>query len=192
MYNPLLECSTTILYTLLQTAGAAVFVPVWCALYTWLSSRSTYWTFTRETPVTKAAALPAALLLAYIIPSLGLAYQFQDSRSLQAYLAFWQITPMLINLIWVPMAWITKASSSGKTGSPNADMLYLDITYGLSFLAGFVPHVALLYVCFTSNEPTYSLDFILTPRHPTGPTWDSALFFIFKVDLAAAFAAMVL
>jgi hypothetical protein len=161
-------------------------------LYTWTSSDASYWTVTRETPVRKAASLPVALLLGYIIPSLGLAYPFQDDRSLQAYLAFWQITPMLISLMWVPMAWITKASSNGKAVPPDMDIRYLNITYALSFLAGFLPHVALLYICVTSIETTYSLDFIFTPRQPREPNWDSALFFIFQVDLVAAFASMVL
>lgn len=188
---------TSIWAFLYQTVGGAIIIPLWFAFYTWKSADPAYFSRSREVPAAKVRTLLPALVFGYIIPTCAFAYPFnlkarENLEATQVVTAFWQVAPILVNVVWLPLSYMVGSEKSSNRTRSNSDRSYLMAVHGVSFVVSLVAHLATLYICLTSDEPTLSLDFVFIPNRSGPPSLRSSLMFFFQVDFILIFAASLL
>ncbi|ETN46470.1 uncharacterized protein HMPREF1541_00655 [Cyphellophora europaea CBS 101466] len=167
-----------------QTVGGAVIIPLYYLCYTWIAARPDYWTASRDVPVAKAKTLLPALVFGFLMPTLVTWYPHNafDIDTLQKLVAFWQITPFVVNILWLIFSTIYRAFHGKQIEQKHGDVRPLTVVYLLSFVVSAAAHLATLYLCYTSADPTISFDFVFTPRQVQNPSMAEGLHFTFIVD----------
>lgn len=173
---------------LYQTVGGAIIIPLYYLCYTWTAARTDYWTNGRDLPLARARTLFPAAILGYLIPTLATWLPLDDLFDLytrQAMVAFWQVTPLVVNLLWLLFSSLaSQTQSTSKPRSTSADIRTLSPIYLVSLLVAQASHAAILFLCSTSpsKDPSVSFSFIFGLRPPVDPQMYEAIHFIFKVD----------
>lgn len=179
-----------------QTIGGAVIIPLYYLCYTWIAARPAYWTGGREVPLARARTLLPAAVLGFLVPTLAtwLPFDLFDLESRQALVAFWQFTPLVLNLLWYVFSSIYgSASPSDSKPRPSADSRDLSLLYLAAFVVTQSSHAITLFLCVTSPDPSISFDTVFSLRVPTAAApMHEAIHFIFKVDYWIIFAATLL
>lgn len=161
-----------------QTVGGAIVIPLWYLSYTWIAARTDYWTSSSEMPASKARTLLPALVLGYVLPTIAcwLPVDYFDMDTIQALVAFWQVSPMVANLLW----WLFSSMSSNTT--TKSQQYTLGPLHMVTILVSFISHLSTLYLCTTSADPTLSLRFVFYPSLPEHASMPEAVHFIFQID----------
>jgi len=178
---------------LYQTVGGAVIIPLYYLAYMRESSHADYWLpASRRVRLPYAKALLPSLFVGYLLPTILMYLPFPDPGLYitQGLVAFWQITPFVVNLLLfcIPLV----LGSSTKSASPDqSDIKYLDRLYITCFIVTATAHVGTIVWCVLST-PSISLIHALV-RVPTedGFSMTGALHYIFQADYWIIFAAAV-
>lgn len=165
-----------------QTVGGAVIIPLYYLFYTYITSRDGYWARPSTVEPSWAAALAPALALGYIAPSIAISSKYDNIVTLQGVVAFWQIAPFLVNMLWLPFSYLSPKAKDSRSAVRRNELGYLNVVHVASALVSALAHWYLLALFITSDDPTLSLRFVFVPRIPTSPTFTTALHFIFQVD----------
>ncbi|KAF2020082.1 FAD-binding domain-containing protein [Aaosphaeria arxii CBS 175.79] len=164
----------TIWFTLVQWAGIGIYMPIYYAIYTYVSEPETYWwPLNREVRVQYAKSLTWAVMIGYTLPTFLMFSPWKDPNTLQVFEALWQISPMLVPLLGNVLGLAFAKCYNLKPRSPKAKEAFADVThlknlYLITGTLGFVLHV----FCITKilSSPDSSLksvfwpDFAATPK----------------------------
>lgn len=140
-----------------------------------------------------AKALLPSLIIGYLIPTVLLYIPHDTVFTTQALVAFWQPTPIFVNILLLAFSEFfsigykdPKPSVEGTTD----DVKYLQRVYLASFVVGAVSHWFTIAAClgFVSSDPNLSffhaiwpnLDLMMGNRPPTGLY--EGLHYIFQMD----------
>lgn len=177
-----------------QTVGGAVIIPLYYLCYTWMSARPEYWAAGRELPLAKARTLLPAVVLGYLVPTLAtwLPLDLFDLETRQGMVALWQISPLIVNVLWLLFSSIYGAMQTDEKPRPSADSRAVSILYLLAFVVTQSSHAVVLFLCSTSTDPSLSFDFLFNLRQPTQPLMHDGIHFIFKVDYWIIFIATII
>ncbi|KAL6160254.1 hypothetical protein ACJQWK_09425 [Exserohilum turcicum] len=165
-----------------QNIGGATIITIWWMLIHNMSSPKSYYQSGRTVPLPYARVILLGTILFYIIPTLAIWLPTSKSMdALQNILAFWQFTPLLVN---IPL-WLVYPTSSLTVTSKNknSDIFHLRILYVFMFFFSIAVHWYTIYGISVSPHPdvTYARVFV-----PSTYTWkkDAAwgLLWIFQCD----------
>lgn len=171
---------------LYQTIGGAVIVPLYLVAFTWKSASAGYWARTRSLPLDKAKTLLPAVFFGYLLPTLLVYYPFSDIDSTMIVVAFWQSTPIVVNLLWYGFSSLI-SSESGLDA--NADLRHVSRALLAPVILCSAAHGYVLYRCLSPNDPNVTLTSVFLPRQWAGMQFDEAVHFIFQVDYSVIFLA---
>jgi len=157
-----------------------------------------YTTPSRQLPLPYARSLVPALLLGFLLPTITIYLPFDDPGLMikQALTAFWQVTPLLVNLMLHFLQPFFSASSSPparKTADSDAetDATYVKRLYGICFVTSAAAHLGI--VSLRLLDPKLSLIRVFLPKTELLPgSAAETLHFIFQWDYLLIFAASML
>lgn len=141
-----------------------------------------------DIPSAKARGLLLALILGYIIPT-GIMYMpFLDIETQQLLIAFWQPSPILVNILWYIFTKVIPSSETSKEDIIET-RAYVNLIYATVIFVSAFTHVSVVVACLTSSRPDVGLSSVMLPFHRDEWTMDEALLFIFQIDFWVIFAA---
>lgn len=161
-----------------------------------------YTTPSRQLPVPYARSLVLALLLGFLLPTITVYLPFGDPGLMikQALIAFWQLTPLFVNLMLHFLQPFFSASSTppaSKTADNDTetdaetDTIYVKRLYGICFVTSATAHLGMLSLRLL--DPKLSLTRVFLPQTELLPgSAAETLHFIFQWDYLLIFAASVL
>lgn len=186
--------STSVWALFYQTVGGAIVIPLYYLAYMRESARKDYWSAeSRTVPTSYAKTLLPALTFGYMLPTVVMFLPF-DLDITQGFIAFWQITPLVVNMLsFNPAADHSGTSAAaGNASPPQADMKHLKNLYIISFAVSALAHISTLFVCFSSSDPQLSFtNAILLVPVSDHMSMSQALHYIFQVDFWIIFTAAV-
>lgn len=145
-------------------------MPVWYAVYTLLSHRSSYFSGPSGLMVraSLAKAFLPSLLLLYIIPTVAMYIPYADPIVNQDVTAFWQATPVYVNIsLWLLALTVFSGSREDQRKHTTAPLptstRHINRTYGLAFVVGVVTHVSVVWLIMTSSDPGMSFSKVFVP-----------------------------
>ncbi|TVY36536.1 FAD-dependent monooxygenase [Lachnellula subtilissima] len=157
----------TIWFTLVQWAGVGIYMPIYYAVYTYISEPETYWwPLNREVPIQSAISLIWAVMIGYTLPTILMFLPWKDPNTVQNFEALWQLSPMLVPLlctilgkIYVKKNNIVRVPRQAKQAFP--DIPHLKRLYVVSGALGLLLHV----YCFAKirSSPYLSLTSVFWP-----------------------------
>ena len=178
-----------------QTVGGAIAIPLYYLAWAILSSKSNYHTSGRALPLSFAKALLPALVLGYLVPTIAMYLPIWSFSTLQSLVAYWQVCPIVVNILLFFFSNIQEISGSESTNgrsskSTTADVYYLNLVYGAAVVVPAITHIGICYITFTSTDPTKSFSYVFTPDSANAPsTLSAGLHFIFQWDYYIIFAS---
>lgn len=175
-----------------QTVGGAIVIPLYYLAYLRESSRKDYWTPESRTVSTSyAKGLIPALTFGYMLPTI-LMYMPFELNVTQGFVAFWQVTPLVVNmLLYNPAAAVDEQRNASKRGSQD-DVKYLNSLYIICGVLSALVHVGTMFVCFTTTNPQLSFaNAILRVPVSDQMSMSQALHYIFQADFWIIFTAAV-
>ncbi|KAL5332434.1 hypothetical protein BJX70DRAFT_404609 [Aspergillus crustosus] len=111
----------TIWYTLFQFTGIGIYMPLYYAVYTLVTSSESYWwPVSREVPIQYADTMNLAVTIGYTIPTIVLFLPWSDPFTLQNIESFWQISPMLVPFFCSVFAFFHPAQRTKTKTAPEA------------------------------------------------------------------------
>jgi hypothetical protein len=125
-------------------------------------------------------------VIGYLIPTITIYYPFADVETTMAAVAFWQITPFVVNILWLLFSFRVGNPDSSNTGNAKNDAPYLKRIYATTFATSVLSHFFTLYLCFSRYV---SFTYIFLPREYQGMSFENAMNFIFQVDFWIIFLA---
>ena len=144
-------------------------------------------------PTPRAKALPPALLVGYVLPTILMFQPFQSIWTQQFMVALWQPSPLFVNAIWwlLPIVFPSKGSASAKRVSSN-DKGHLKPVYLTATVISATVHIAVLATCLRSENAELSLWNVFVATKWEKRPMSQALHFIFQIDFWIIFAASIL
>ena len=147
-----------------------------------MSNPKSYYQSGREVPLSYARMILPGIVLFYVIPTFAIWLPTDKSLvTLQSVLAFWQFTPLLVN---VPL-WLVSLTGSAATTpkTKKADVFHLKILYAFSFFLSVAVHWYTIYGISMSPNPDVNFARVFIPSMYT---WDRdiawGLLWIFQWD----------
>lgn len=190
--------STSLWALFYQTIGGAIIIPLYYLFYMRESSSADYYTpASVQVPAPYAKALLPSLVLGYLLPTLAMFAPFPggdtDLRLTQGLIAFWQITPLVVNLLLVLFSTAySKSGPSTREKSPRPPLedggKHLNRLYLTLLLLSSATHILILGICLSSPQLSLSSIFFLVPL-PHRLTLTGGLHTIFQADFLIIFAA---
>lgn len=189
--------------------GGAIIIPLYYVFYLYESARPNYFApASRQISPAYAKALPPAVILGYVLPTLALYMPLPDDTQLQrrqALVAVWQVTPWILNVLLFLFSNTLFASSSSssppssKRSTTTSSFKPIRILYITIFALCSVAHILTLVVSFRSSNPALA-PFATLLRRPlvsdvvpgATPGFFEAIHYIFQVDFHCIFTAVVL
>lgn len=173
---------TAIWAALYQNVGGACIISIWWMLFHYRSNPKSYYQSGRTVPLPYARVILPATILIYLVPTFAIWLPTDKSMdTLQKVLAFWQFTPILVN---VPFWLISITSSLTVTANnKNSDIFHLRIMYAFMFFLSVGVHWYSIYGISVSPHPdaNYARVFV-----PSTYTWNKdagwGLLWIFQWD----------
>jgi hypothetical protein len=105
-------------------------MPVYYAVYTFVSEPETYWwPLNREVPIQYAASLMWAVMVGYTLPTILMFSPWKNANTIQNFEALWQVSPMLVPLICSLLGHLYVKRHSLKQVSRRAKDTFPDIQY---------------------------------------------------------------
>lgn len=157
------------------------------------SAEKSYHVHGRE--VNYAPLIAPSIILIYLLPTAAIFIPDLSTDILQPILAFWQTTPLLVNVpLWIASAFTsTSSSSSSSTHSRGKDLSHLKFLYIFSFALSVVIHWYTIYGVSVSENPSVSITSVFVP---SANKWKSSLgdglLWIFQWDwIICGIAAMI-
>jgi len=144
-----------------------------------------------------AKALAPSLLFGYLLPT-TLMYAYKDLYTQQGLIAFWQITPFLVNVLLALFTrWfgptIAAPSKTGKTNPSDKDALYIKTLYGICLIISMLSHFAMLYCCVVlSTQPQILVKTFIPELAKLNESTGNFLHYMFQVDYLIIFASSLL
>ncbi|KAH7074674.1 hypothetical protein BKA63DRAFT_319137 [Paraphoma chrysanthemicola] len=167
---------------LYQNIGGAVIIPIWMLLFHRLSSPNTYFNTGRTVPLPYARLILPSILVIYLAPSLAIFYPGNSLETLQTILAWWQFTPIFVNIpLWFAASSVSAAPVTGK--AKTADAQHLKVIYYVVFFISLISHWITIFFVTSSENPAVSLRSVFLPSPARWLTsYDNGLLWIFQWD----------
>lgn len=146
-----------------------------------LSGKNQYFSTGRAVPVQYARLILPSTLVIFLGPTFAMFYPGWSMETLQLILAFWQFTPVLVN---VPL-WLASPFASPSTSSKakKADLPHLKILYNTLFVVLTAVHVTTIAQVVTSETPGVSLQHVFLPNPALWKTsMSEGLLWVFQWD----------
>jgi hypothetical protein len=176
---------TAVFTFLYQNIGGAVIIPIWMLLLHRLSGRNMYFQSGRTVPLPYARTILPATLLIYLLPTIAVFMPGKSLDLLQTALAFWQPTPILVNIpLWFAALFVSSTpASSSSSKAKTADTPHLKILYNTLFAASIISHWITIYKVASSETPGVTLArvFLPSPAHWL-TSMNMGLMWIFQCD----------
>ncbi|CAK7205375.1 hypothetical protein SEUCBS139899_008145 [Sporothrix eucalyptigena] len=164
----------TIWMTLVQSAGVGIYMPIWYAVYTFVSEPETYWwPLNREVMIPWASNLLSANLIGYALPTVLMFYPWSEPNLVQNFEVLWQVAPMLVPLFVNVLGYFYGKSHPNwsktpkRADTPFPDIVHLKQLYFVTGLLGFALHVYCIGSIIAS--PTLSLSSVFGPDFAATP-----------------------
>lgn len=170
--------STSLWASLYQTVGGAVVIPLYFIAHSLTFNKPTG---ARLDPTNWAKTLLPSIILGYLLPTALMYYPFANIEHTMLATAFWQPSPVLVNITWFILS-----RFASSVGSPTPHLKAAIAIVGLIAAAG---HVGTLYACISDRYPSVTLSSIFLPTVGSSPSFEAATHFIFQIDYAVIFAA---
>ena len=122
-------------------------MPIYYAIYTYVSEPETYWwPLNRQVPTQYAVSMIWAVMVGYTIPAILMFVPWTNPYVMQNFEALWQVSPMLVPIFCSILGYLytkerTTPSASPKASKPFEDVAYLKALYTVSGLLGVMLHV---------------------------------------------------
>jgi hypothetical protein len=159
------------------------------------SSQKDYWS-PAATHVTAsyAKALLPSLIIGYLLPTILMYLPF-DLYVTQGLIAFWQITPLVVNLLLfvISTAYGNGPAASKKAASPAPNNIkHLDRLYITCMAVSAITYIGTVLTCLLSTDPHISLiPALLSVPASDRKSMAGAFHYIFQVDYWTIYAAVV-
>ncbi|KAJ4244000.1 hypothetical protein NW762_014613 [Fusarium torreyae] len=160
--------------TLVQSAGIGIYMPIYYAVYTYVSDPETYWwPLNREVPIENAVNLKWGVFVGYALPTLLMYQPWSSPSTVQIFESLWQPSPMFVTLICSFLATIYVARGKAPSGPRKAqhvapDLAHLKSLYVTTGVFGFVWHtyciIKILLSPKLSLASTFLIDFSPGPK----------------------------
>ncbi|KAK1462251.1 hypothetical protein CMEL01_14218 [Colletotrichum melonis] len=184
-------------FILFQSTGIGFFMPLYYAVYTWISDVEPYWwPLRRAVPIHYAKALLPSTLLGYFLPTVLMFLPWHEAETAQYWETFWQPSPCYVPLITMLLGTIyrwQKPLGEEEKRLPRAkdeptDVAPLKQLYLVTGSLGVLLH---WYVLLTIlGSPTMSFAAVFFPTYSVSPMLlDQAFLNIFVVDFWGFFIA---
>lgn len=169
-------------------------MPIYYAVYTFISEPETYWwPLNREVPIQFADSLTWAVMIGYTLPTILMYIPWKDPNTIQNFSSLWQISPVLVPLICTMLGRFYAKNNKVERGSPMAAETFADLAplkrlYTITGILGLLLHVYCLSKIISS--PDMTLASVFWPDFSTGPkAFGEGLRLIFLTDLWGFYAA---
>ncbi|KFY43105.1 hypothetical protein V494_02099 [Pseudogymnoascus sp. VKM F-4513 (FW-928)] len=181
----------TIWYTLSQFTGMGIYMPLYYAVYSFVSEPESYWwPVSREVPIKYAGSMIWAVMIGYTLPTIVLFIRWDDPFTLQNIEALWQLSPMFVPLLCTIFAYFHPSKRSRVTQQPrkanevSSDIAPLKRLYVVTGILGLLFHVYCVVRAYYDPELTISAvfwpDFISQEK-----TLGEGVKFMFLIDVWA-------
>ncbi|KAF1915378.1 hypothetical protein BDU57DRAFT_451116 [Ampelomyces quisqualis] len=179
-----------------QNIGGAIVLPIWMLLLHRLSGCNTYYQSGRTIPLPYARLILPSMILLYLLPTIAIFIPSQSITMLQSVLAFWQLTPVFVNIpLWFASPFVSAAPATGK--AKTADVKHLKALYNTILGISIIAHSITVYKIASSENPdvTFARVFLPSTAHWL-TSMDNGLLWIFQWDwlligLCSAIPALV-
>lgn len=156
----------TALYAFLyQNIGACVIVPIWWILFHRLSATKSYFSQGRAVPLPYARLILPATIILYVLPTIAMFMPGNDLNTVQNILAFWQVSPILVNIpLWLAAPFVSSPTSTSTTSkAKTADLAHLKAIYGFFFVTSVAVHWYTIYGVSVSENPSVTYASVWVP-----------------------------
>ncbi|KXH34541.1 hypothetical protein CSIM01_00452 [Colletotrichum simmondsii] len=167
-----------------QSTGIGFFMPLYYAVYTWISDVEPYWwPLRRAVPIHYAKALLPSTLLGYFLPTVLMFLPWHEAETAQYWETFWQPSPCYVPLITMLLGTIyrwQKPLGEEEKRLPRAKDEPTDVA----------PLKQLYLVTGLLGSPAVSFAAVFSPTYSVSPMpLDQAFLNIFVVDFWGFFIA---
>jgi hypothetical protein len=132
------------------------------------TSSENYWDPpSRAVSVPYARALLPSLILGYLAPTLALYVPYTNVFFTQAVVAFWQPSPLLVNVLLVAFSTVISSGYEKPKQNPEgstADVMYLQGVYLFSFAVAAASHWFTIATLYLSSDPNLTFFHAFWPR----------------------------
>ncbi|KAJ0416307.1 hypothetical protein BJY00DRAFT_304207 [Aspergillus carlsbadensis] len=148
--------------TLVQSTGIGFYMPIYYAMYTYISDTETYWwPLNREVPHHYAEWITTASIIGYVVPTILMFTPWKDPDAVQNWEVFWQVSPMLVPIFTTILGRLSAPPSAAEPHSRRAAEIFPDIAplkklYVVTGILGFMLHVYCLVKIISSPELTFA------------------------------------
>ncbi|KAH7142131.1 FAD-binding domain-containing protein [Dactylonectria macrodidyma] len=184
----------TIWFTLVQWAGVGIYMPIYYAVYTYISEPEPYWwPLNREVQIQHAASLMWAIIIGYALPTVLMFVPWKDPHTIQNFESLWQPSPMFVPLICTILGYlyvrkygVAENMRIAKHDFP--DLPYLKNIYVVTGALGLALHLYCLAKIISS--PDMSLGSVFWPDFSAHPkALGEGLRSLFMADFWGFYAA---
>jgi hypothetical protein len=147
------------------------------------SGPNSYFQSGRAVPLPYARLILPATVLIYLIPALAMYIPGWPLDTLQYIIAYWQFTPILVNVpLWFASSSVSSTSITASR-SKNADLPHLKLLYTVLFVVSILSHWFTIFKVVSSENPGVTLArvFLPSPAHWLTSA-DMGLMWIFQWD----------
>ncbi|KAH6722760.1 FAD-binding domain-containing protein [Leptodontidium sp. MPI-SDFR-AT-0119] len=143
---------------LVQSAGVGIYMPIYYAIYTYISEPESYWwPLNREVPLQFAQTLIWAVMIGYVFPTILMFIPWKNPSVVQDFEALWQISPMLVPLLCSSLGYFYSrrqnlASVPRKAKEPFPDVPHLKKLYIVTGALGLPLHVYCIAKILSSSN----------------------------------------
>ncbi|KAF7549510.1 hypothetical protein G7Z17_g6330 [Cylindrodendrum hubeiense] len=148
----------TIWLSLVQWAGIGIYMPIYYAVYTFISEPETYWwPLNREVQIQHAASLIWAVIIGYTLPTILMFVPWKDPYTIQNFESLWQLSPMFVPLICSVLGYFYVRRNGVNQNPRIAKQAFPDVThlkslYAITGTLGLVLHVYCLAKILSSSD----------------------------------------
>ncbi|KAK0755678.1 hypothetical protein N5P37_011769 [Trichoderma harzianum] len=178
-------------FALSQFAGTGIYMPLYYAVYTFVSAPESYWwPLYREVPLKYAQSLLWAVLVGFGLPTVALFVRWEDPFTLQNVNAIWQLSPVYVPLLCTTLAYLdpypkTRPNQwSQEQLGIMPDIRHLKRLYLITGIIGLIFHVS----CFVKVilDPILTLFSVFLPDFAPGQrSLGEAVKYMFLIDIWA-------
>ncbi|KAL2875964.1 hypothetical protein SGCOL_008815 [Colletotrichum sp. CLE4] len=182
--------------TLYQTVGGGVIIPFYHLVYTLLTTKITHLVSGGAVPLPLAKAVLPSTLLLFALPTAAMYFPYSSPRLSQNLIAFWQVSPIVLNAgIWLLASTVYRSSSSSqtpetKTTTRQQTTLTLNRLYTTSALVAAASHLYTIYTLLTSTNKSLTLVNVFLPLNDvSNGDVATSLFQLFQWDFWLIFGS---
>jgi hypothetical protein len=166
------------------------------------SSNENYWNpSSRAVSLPYAKALLPSLILGYLLPTIALYIPYENIFTTQAVVAFWQPSPLLVNVLILVFSALFSIGYTKPKQTPEgttSDVKYLQHVYLFSFAVAAASHWLAITALLFSKDPNITFFHAIWPRKDlvlaTGRihTMHEGLLYILQIDFWVIFGSSLI